>query len=79
MDRMRSHGFHPVRSCATTAQQGGADVDTDLMLPCSTRDEGWPLGLGVQARGPNRRLLRGPNGPGGERAGHSEINSLGGC
>ena len=37
-------------------------------MPCCTRDEGRPLGLGLQGQGPNHRQLRGHNGPGGERA-----------
>ena len=37
--------------------------------PCCTRDEGWPLGPGLQDQGPNRRKLLRPNGRGGERFG----------
>ena len=36
--------------------------------PCCMRDEGRSLGVGVQARAPNHRLLLGHNGPGSERA-----------
>ena len=37
------------------------------MLNC-TRDEGGPLGLGLQDRGPNHRMLLRSNGWGGERS-----------
>ncbi len=32
------------------------------------RDEGRPLGIGLQGRVPNHRKLLGPNGPGSERS-----------
>ena len=37
--------------------------------PCRTRDEGRPLGPGLQDQGPNHRKLRWHNGRGGERCG----------
>ena len=41
------------------------------------RDEGGPLGLGLQDQGPNRRLLLRSNGWGGERVGKGGINPSG--
>ena len=69
----------PRPPCATTEQRGGSDVDADSKQPCCTRDEGGPLGLGVQAQGPNHRMLLWPNGQGGERAGQGGINPSGEC
>jgi hypothetical protein len=40
-----------------------------LEQPCCTRDEGRPLGPGLQDQGPNHRKLLWPNGRGGERFG----------
>ena len=48
-----------------------------LKLPCHTRDEGRPLGLGLRDQGPNHRQLLRPNGQGGERDGKGETNSSG--
>ena len=45
------------------------DVTSNSWQPCCTRDEGRPLGLGLQDRGPNHRKLRRSNGRGGERCG----------
>src|SRR3954463_2747769 len=56
------------RSCATTAR-GGYHVTINSWQPCCTRDEGRPLGLGLQDQGPNHRKLRRSNGRGGERCG----------
>src|SRR5207245_351819 len=55
------------RLCATTAQKGGRHVAANWKQPCCTRDEGRPLGLGLQDQGPNHRMLLWPNGRGGER------------
>jgi hypothetical protein len=41
------------------------------------RDEGWPLGLGLQDQGPNHRMLLRHNGRGGERDGKGGINPSG--
>jgi hypothetical protein len=65
------------QQCATTAQRGGCHVDADSKQPCCTRDEGGPLGLGVQARGPNHRMLLRPKDRGGERDGKGGINPSG--
>ena len=54
--------------CATTAR-GGCHVTINSWQPCCTRDEGRPLGLGLQDQGPNHRKLRRSNGRGGERCG----------
>ena len=54
------------RLCATTARKGGRDGH--LKQPCCTRDEGRPLGIGLQDQVPNHRQLLRPNGWGGERA-----------
>ncbi len=60
--------------CATTARRGGSDVtEANFKQPCCTRDEGWPLGLGLQDQGPNHRKLRRHNGRGGERCGKGGI------
>ena len=56
------------RLCATTAR-GGYHVTINSWQPCCTRDEGRPLGLGLQDQGPNHRKLRRSNGRGGERCG----------
>ena len=56
------------RLCATTAR-GGCHVTINSWQPCCTRDEGRPLGLGLQDQGPNHRKLRRSNGRGGERCG----------
>ena len=56
------------RWCATTAR-GGYHVTINSWQPCCTRDEGRPLGLGLQDQGPNHRKLRRSNGRGGERCG----------
>ena len=62
------------RLCATTARRGGSDVtQADSKQPCCTRDEGWPLGLGLQDQGSNHRKLRRHNGRGGERCGKGGI------
>ena len=45
------------------------------MQPCCTRDEGRPLGLGLQDQGPNHRKLRRHNGRGGERCGKGGTRS----
>src|SRR3954447_4583161 len=55
-------------TCATTAR-GGCHVTINSWQPCCTRDEGRPLGLGLQDQGPNHRKLRRSNGRGGERCG----------
>jgi site-specific DNA recombinase len=64
----RSRVSLPVRGrlCATTARKGGRHGR--LKQPCCTRDEGRPLGTGLQGQVPNRRKLLGPNDPGGERS-----------
>ena len=41
------------------------------------RDEGGPLGLGLQDQGPNHRKLRRLNGWGGERLGKGGMNPSG--
>ena len=56
------------RPCATTAR-GGYHVTINSWQPCCTRDEGRPLGLGLQDQGPNHRKLPRSNGRGGERCG----------
>src|SRR3954465_4232853 len=79
--RLRTGGGHdPERDCreaeapvegrlgATTAR-GGYHVTINSWQPCCTRDEGRPLGLGLQDQGPNHRKLRRSNGRGGERCG----------
>src|ERR1700730_3607136 len=54
--------------CATTARRGDRDVGTvELMQPCCTHDEGRPLGLGLQGRGPNYRERRRSKDRGRER------------
>src|SRR3954468_1642680 len=58
----------PTPLCATTAR-GGYHVTINSWQPCCTRDEGRPLGLGLQDQGPNHRKLRRFNGRGGERCG----------
>ena len=46
---------------ATTAQRGDRDVSAvDSTQPCCMRDEGRPLGLGLQGQGPNHRSCVGP-------------------
>ena len=56
-----------------TVRHDGAErrlgCEADLKQPCCTRDEGWPLGPGLQDQGPNHRKLRWHNGWGGERCG----------
>jgi len=47
-----------VRQCATKARRCANDLDT-LQQPCCMRDEGRPLGIGVQAQVPNRPKLHG--------------------
>ena len=59
------------RLCATKARKGGRKGR--LKQPCCTRDEGGPLGLGLQGQGPNRLELLWPNGQGGERSGKGGI------
>jgi hypothetical protein len=44
-----------------------------------TRDEGRPLGLGLQGQGPNHRKLLWPNGRGSERSGKGGVNPSGEC
>lgn len=67
------------RLCATTARKGGRHVEADWKQPCCTRDEGRSLGLGVQAQGPNHRMLLRSNGWGGERDGKGGTNPSGKC
>jgi len=57
--------------------RGGEDVDTESKQPCCTRDEGRPLGLGLQDQGPNHRMLLRSNGRGGERDGKGGTNPSG--
>jgi hypothetical protein len=45
--------------------------------PCCTRDEGRPLGPGLQDQGSNHRKLRWHNGWGGERCGKGGTNPSG--
>jgi hypothetical protein len=44
-------------------------IKANSKQPCCTRDEGRPLGPGLQDQGPNHRKLRRLNGWGGERCG----------
>jgi hypothetical protein len=66
--------------CATTAQRGDCEVTavTSLQL-CCTRDEGRPLGLGLQDQGPNCRPRRRHNGRGRERDGKGRMYLSGVC
>ena len=57
------------RVCVTTAQRGSRNVAADLKQLCCTRDEGWPLEIGLQDQVSNHRKLLGSNGSGGERFG----------
>jgi hypothetical protein len=66
--------------CATTAQRGDRDVTTaNSMQPCCTRDEGRPLGLGLQGQGPNHRERRRSNDRGRERLGKGGTYPSGVC
>src|ERR1019366_4003409 len=65
------------RLCATTARRGGRDVAADSKQPCCARDEGWPLGTGLQDRVSNHRMLLWSNGRGGERDGKGGTNPSG--
>src|SRR4051812_37052955 len=56
-------------SATRTMVRGGYHVTINSWQPCCTRDEGRPLGLGLQDQGPNHRKLRRSNGRGGERCG----------
>jgi transposase len=51
--------------CVTTAATGGRNEF--LRQLCCKRDEGRPLGIGLQDQVPNHRKLLGSNGLGGER------------
>jgi hypothetical protein len=59
----------------TTVRHDGAKrrlscrVRADSMQPCCTRDEGGPLGPGLQDQGSNHRKLLRHNSWGGERCG----------
>jgi retron-type reverse transcriptase len=55
--------------CAPRRREEVRDVTSNSWQPCCTRDEGRPLGLGLQDQGPNHRKLRRSNGRGGERCG----------
>jgi group II intron reverse transcriptase/maturase len=64
--------FFPIRyadDCAPRRREEVRDVTSNSWQPCCTRDEGRPLGLGLQDQGPNHRKLRRSNGRGGERCG----------
>jgi hypothetical protein len=52
---------------------------TNSEQPCCTRDEGGPLGPGLQDQGSNHRKLRRHNGRGGERCGKGGVNPSGVC
>jgi hypothetical protein len=55
--------------CAPRRREEVRDVTSNSWQPCCTRDEGRPLGLGLQDQGPNHRKPRRSNGRGGERCG----------
>jgi hypothetical protein len=63
------------RLCATKAPKGDRKVEWKQL--CCTRDEGRPLGLGLQDPGSNHRLLLRSNGRGGERDGKGGTNPSG--
>ena len=52
---------------------------TNSEQPCCTRDEGGPLGPGLQDRGSNHRKLLRHHGWGGERCGKGGLNPSGVC
>ena len=61
-----------MRGSLTTVRHDGAKRrlrcnKANSKQPCCTRDEGWPLGPGLQDQGPNHRKLRRHNGWGSER------------
>ena len=56
-------------SAPRPARKGGRNVEKAAFEQlCCTRDEGRPLGLGLQDQGPNHRGLLRHNGWGGERS-----------
>jgi len=63
---VRHDGAKRRRSCKANSKQ-----------PCCTRDEGRPLGPGLQDQGSNHRKLRRHNGWGGERCGKGGTNPSG--
>jgi hypothetical protein len=66
--------------CATTAQRGDRDViAVNSVQPCCTRDEGRPLGLGLQGRSPNHRQRRRSHDRGRERDGKGGTYPSGVC
>src|SRR4051794_15867315 len=65
------HGSY-AGGCAPRRREEVRDVTIDSKQPCCTRDEGRPLGLGLQDQGPNHRKPRRSNGRGGERSFVSE-------
>src|SRR5262249_47118767 len=58
-----------------TARRGGR-CKTNSEQPCCTRDEGGPLGLGLQDQGSNHRKLLRHNGFGAERCGKGGSKSV---
>src|SRR4051794_4367932 len=66
----RGHRFvRYADDCAPRRREEVRDVTSNSWQPCCTRDEGRPLGLGLQDQGPNHRKPRRSNGRGGERCG----------
>jgi Phage integrase family len=59
-----------------SARRGGDYVKPTFEQPCCTRDEGGPLGPGLQDQGSNHRKLLRHNGWGGERCGKGGSKSV---
>jgi retron-type reverse transcriptase len=68
-EAFRAHVVSYADDCAPRRREEVRDVTSNSWQPCCTRDEGRPLGLGLQDQGPNHRKLRRSNDRGGERCG----------
>src|SRR5215212_1550476 len=68
-ETFRAHVIAYADDCAPRRREEVRDVTSNSWQPCCTRDEGRPLGLGLQDQGPNHRKPRRSNGRGGERCG----------
>src|SRR5215212_1386898 len=68
-ETFRAHVIAYADDRAPRRREEVRDVTSNSWQPCCTRDEGRPLGLGLQDQGPNHRKPRRSNGRGGERCG----------
>ena len=70
-------GFQEFGGNTTCVRLASSDMQTIVRQAMCTRDEGRPLGLGLQGQSPNHLKLLRLNGRGSERLGKDGTNPLG--